>query len=222
MGTNSKGGKEVRSDFTGDEIKDNVRLGHLAEATRMPYLWDSKRNHLRCDWLELCGEDAPTARHLFDLKMVGAAQKFIGWDLNTAAIERCEQTYLSEIATGQAQFSAGDLLTAMRNDEKSLRGVGVLVWDQTKAASAHFTESEFPIIARFANLQRERLGEFLLILAVSDPPMAKTSLREGLIHSLGEMVGATFGACAVPPEKFATYRGETSSVQMYVLRLRLL
>jgi hypothetical protein len=212
--------KQVRSDFTGDSVKDVVRHGHISTALGM-YLADMRKCKLRCDWLELAGKEAPSASLLFEYDLLEAPYKYIGWDTNVVAIAECRELFADQVAAGLASFHTGDLKEALTIPvQPHLRDVGVLVWDQTGAPTDTFIDDILPALLQFAKEQRKRMVEFLLVIAVSHPPQMGSS-KDVQLQKLGEVIGKALGEGPVLPEDFLQYTGEGSVIPMHVLRIRL-
>jgi len=129
-------------------------------------LWSRKHDALRYNWMELAGTKAPTLQMLLEEKALHPElpARFIGVDKSQTVIEGCKEHYEEGTA---ATWVQGHLIPH-RRDSAAYQNVGILVYDSFRAVRGTGTlHQDLPVLARFAERQYERLGEFLLVLNVA-------------------------------------------------------
>jgi hypothetical protein len=151
-------------------------------------LWSPSKNALRYDWLELAGHRAPMLNLLMSEGVLGSS-RFIGVDTDKATIEDCQSHYGSG---DHAEWVHGDMrrvLTLKKHAELRER-VGVLVYDSHDGLHNQNLARNLRPLFTFAQEQRDRLGEFLLILNVTAAERNTTdSDRKRYSDLLSDQVG---------------------------------
>jgi len=195
----------------GFEAKDETRLHALKIVRRSSFLWSRSQQALRCDWMELAGEQAPTLRLLLDREALASPARFIGVDTDPEIILGCRNHYGPE---APASWHQGPLIPALRRVGAFDR-VGVLVYDSFRAVKGKRTiQRDLRALARFAQRQRERLGEFLLVLNVDGSPRYRSN---DTYDRYREMLRDAFGI-PVEPEALHPYVSRKDTMVWTALR----
>ena len=166
--------------------KENARRRPLEVIrTESNLLWNYLERKTRCKWLELAGTEAPTCDLLVQEQALG--NTFIGLDLQldgTPIIEGCLAKYADLVATDKAVFIHVNMLNLIRDDHPLIREVGVLVFDTNRGLGSRNLDDpeddlvlEVTDLIKFGKKQQKRLGEFVLVLNITQQH-AKTSNRE--------------------------------------------
>lgn len=160
----------------GDYTYEACRKPEAKQATRLRALdlvrehscnlWSPSKGGLRYDWMELAGHRAPMLSTLLREGALNGTARFIGVDTDEATIEDCRSHYGPETPAVWVQDSMRSVLTAKRNLPHR-ENVGVLVYDSHDAIHDSRLPARLQPIFKFAGQQRERLGEFLLVLNVT-------------------------------------------------------
>lgn len=142
--------------------KAYTREQAILQAEQAPRLF---RDGLACDWVELAGAHAPTARLLQQRGHLRTG-RFVGVDRLPEVIDTCRRLYPDPC------FSWHEAELKHVLEEPALENAGVLVYDswdgiQCSAQPGGFaktTRKRLEPILAFAQRQQEALGEFLLVL----------------------------------------------------------
>lgn len=183
----------------GDYTDEACRTPEAKQATRLRALdlvrehscnlWSPSKNALRYDWMELAGHRAPMLATLLREEALNGGARFIGVDNDEATVEDCRAHYGSE---APAEWVCGDMRSILTvHKHAHLRGqVGVLVYDSHDAIFDSRLSRHLRPVLDFAKEQREKLGEFLLVLNVTaDPRYTKPHHREMYARLLSEEAG---------------------------------
>lgn len=130
---------------------------------RSSVLWSRKHQGLRYDWMELAGTRAPTLQMLLDERALAPGARFIGVDTSKKVLGGCRRHYGDGVP---AEWVQGSLIPKIR-DAVAYPQVGVLVYDSFRSVRGQAVESDLRVLARFARSQADRIGEFLLVINVS-------------------------------------------------------
>ena len=119
--------------------------------------WHPTRQHLTCDWVELCGYDDETFKLLTQAgALKEGVSKYIGVNGDPAIIEHNKETFSS------AEWVQGYWEDVMASN--AYPKAGVIVFDGfNSVTNAHLDTLLAPTIA-FAKRQHQRLGQALLVL----------------------------------------------------------
>ena len=151
-------------------------------------LWSPSKNALRYDWLELAGHRAPMLDLLLKAEALNGGARFIGVDTDEATIEDCQDHY-GDAPAVWACDKIRSVLTAKRH-QPSRENVGVLVYDSHDAIFDKRLSKHLQPVFNFASQQREKLGEFLLVLNITAAERyTKPHHREEYARLLSEQVG---------------------------------
>lgn len=168
------------SDLTG--VKTDSRFSNFRAAqTGAPLLWSRLGNCLRVDWLELCGQRAPTCALLREQGALGLG-KFIGVDTDPMAIESSREANGDE----HAVWIVGDMLDLIADRDPRLDGVGVLNYDSFDGITDEGEQNleRLYSLFEFAERQREKISAFLLILNLANPRYRKVEKSAAALASL--------------------------------------
>jgi hypothetical protein len=195
----------------GFEAKDETRLHALNIVKHSSFLWSRDQQALRCDWMELAGTGAPTLQLLLNLDAIEAPARFIGVDTDETVIEGCMDRYGPE---APAHWHHGPLIPALRR-LGPFDQVGVLVYDAFRAVQGERTiQREVRSLARFAQRQRDRLGEFLLVMNVDGSPRYRSN---GTYDSYRKLLSDAF-EMQVEPEALHPYVSRQDTMVWTALR----
>lgn len=194
--------------------KEHTRELAIAQAKESPTLCSG--GVLRCDWLELAGEHAPTASLLAREGLLSAGGRFVGIDRSPDVIADCARRY------GGPDFVwvQKELTEAIQCP--TLGNAGVLVydsWDGLQCSNlpgklAAKTRRNLEPVLSFALRQRAKLGEFLLVLNY----VQRGEFSHATIQEYTGFLSARLGV-AVAPTRMIFYRSTTCKMAWTAIRL---
>lgn len=161
-------------------------------------LWSQKHQALRYNWMELAGTRAPTLRMLLENKALAPGARFIGVDTSKKVLAGCRDHYGEDVP---AKWVQGSLVPKLR-DAAAYPRVGVLVYDSFRSVRGQAVEADLRVLTRFAHAQADRLGEFLLVLNVSQ---SRFTTDED-VNRYREAVAALSGFSAVDLHRYVSKR----------------
>lgn len=167
----------MTNDFSNNLEKHKTRFDNFALAKQgAPILWSKHLNHFRVDWLELCGQQAPTYSLI---KPHLGNHTFIGVDTDPQAI-----TSSQALGNENALWITANLFDLIKNRDERIQQVGVLNYDSFEGVGERNEES-LSYLIDFAKRQTEKLSAFLLILNFANPRKVKV---EKSAKKLAEML----------------------------------
>lgn len=193
--------------------KEAVRDGNIETVREARAIFSQATSSLRCDWIELPGNNAPTLYGLVQRRMLSPGYKFIGVDLDTNVLQSCA-AYHFPLTKDAQEWVHGNLISILRNDRDVWPNAGVLNFDSFRQSRGKLVRGDLEVLIDFARRRQARLGEFLLILNVAcreGRANATARMRETLTELLDR---------DVPESAFAIYRSEGKRTFMLNARLR--
>ena len=154
----------------GHDSKEYTRVRTLEIVSQSCLLWDTEKKHLLCSWMDLAGPECPSLQMLLEHGALSPTSLFYGVDVEPSVLEGCQQLYAH---VPQARWLEGDVSRLVERYED----VGVLVFDSHNGVAGTDLEDSLEVLSLFAEKQRERLGEFLLVVNTSTARRSRAEIE---------------------------------------------